>query len=363
MKALIYESELENIGRHAADYPILETGGDLFGFWTHSGFPVIHIASGPGTLARRSATSFYQDAAHLHRIGDALRHYHGLQHIGEWHSHHRLGLDHPSAGDAQTVIRALEETDLDRFFLTIITLQSVEGRDTPTAHGYLFQRRAGARPTPCPWVVLPGESPFRRDARLTEVLHTAPPYSKPIRCVPKPTTTLDAPASAAIPLRPGSWATAPGGVALFKAIQAHLSALGDVRFRVTSDGLVEAHWHTDDLGWALAWSNDTSSAHAVATLRWTDDDESGDSTLRGSLATVLAGVATEVDRVAEERALTLGITDDTEIQLTPEVPHPQPQPLRNSLIQRFTAWRVRARNAIGTVRSSWAPPSHDRETR
>ena len=34
--ALIYEGELEIMARFAADYPSIETGVDLFGFWTHT---------------------------------------------------------------------------------------------------------------------------------------------------------------------------------------------------------------------------------------------------------------------------------------------------------------------------------------
>jgi hypothetical protein len=37
-KTLIYEQELEHIAGWVQEYPNLETGGDLFGFWTHSGF-------------------------------------------------------------------------------------------------------------------------------------------------------------------------------------------------------------------------------------------------------------------------------------------------------------------------------------
>jgi hypothetical protein len=44
-KAIIYQSELDYISRCVLDYPNIETGGDLFGFWTYSGFPVIQYAN------------------------------------------------------------------------------------------------------------------------------------------------------------------------------------------------------------------------------------------------------------------------------------------------------------------------------
>ena len=43
----------------------------------------------------------------------------GLQHIGEWHSHHRLGLAEPSHGDLRTVWSGMEEPGLRRFVLAI----------------------------------------------------------------------------------------------------------------------------------------------------------------------------------------------------------------------------------------------------
>ena len=81
----------------------IETGGDLFGLWTTSGDVVIHAALGPGKNCRRTGTSFHQDIQYLERVGHFLNENYMLCHVGEWHSHHQLSLDEPSAGDESTV--------------------------------------------------------------------------------------------------------------------------------------------------------------------------------------------------------------------------------------------------------------------
>ena len=50
-KAIIYSSEISFIGRCILDSPNIETGGQLFGFWTASGNPVVVYAIGPGPKA------------------------------------------------------------------------------------------------------------------------------------------------------------------------------------------------------------------------------------------------------------------------------------------------------------------------
>src|SRR5262249_46028940 len=47
-KLLAYEGELDQIAGWASASPDLETGGDLFGFWTHGGAPTVEFVLGPG---------------------------------------------------------------------------------------------------------------------------------------------------------------------------------------------------------------------------------------------------------------------------------------------------------------------------
>jgi hypothetical protein len=166
-KTLIYQEELDHIAGWVEEYPDLETGGDLFGFWTHSGFPVIQFVLGPGKTSRHNPASFYQDREHLIKAGEILISKHGLQHIGEWHSHHQMGLAQPSGGDEQTVFNALRQYNFPKFLLCIANLRpqaesfGITKKYTVNVGCFLFtasypRYQAGA------WVVLPNKSPIRQ---------------------------------------------------------------------------------------------------------------------------------------------------------------------------------------------------------
>ena len=103
-KVLIYKSELEYISRCILDYTNIETGGQLFGYWTSDGVPVVLYVIGPGPHANHQGAFFNQDINYLEMIGGILTRDFGLQHMGEWHSHHQLGLARPSGHDAFTII-------------------------------------------------------------------------------------------------------------------------------------------------------------------------------------------------------------------------------------------------------------------
>ncbi|MBP5477171.1 MAG: Mov34/MPN/PAD-1 family protein, partial [Paludibacteraceae bacterium] len=101
--AIIYRSELEFVSRCILDYPNIETGGQMFGYWTDDGTPVVLYTIGPGPRANHERSFFNQDVAYLESVGNMLIQKYGLQHIGEWHSHHKLGLAHPSGHDAASM--------------------------------------------------------------------------------------------------------------------------------------------------------------------------------------------------------------------------------------------------------------------
>lgn len=117
-KAIIYASELDYIAKCIQDCPNIETGGQLYGAWTASGAPRVIYAIGPGPRSNHQTAFFNQDIEYLESIGAKLKEY-GLQHIGEWHSHHNLGLPHPSGHDAQTMQNAIEQLNLNRLLLCI----------------------------------------------------------------------------------------------------------------------------------------------------------------------------------------------------------------------------------------------------
>lgn len=117
--AIIYKSEFDYISRCILDFTNIETGGQLFGFWTAEGVPVVLYAIGPGHHANHQSVFFNQDVDYLTRVGRPIVEHFGLQHIGEWHSHHQLGLAQPSTHDAHTMQSTIEEKHLGRFLLCI----------------------------------------------------------------------------------------------------------------------------------------------------------------------------------------------------------------------------------------------------
>jgi len=164
-KAIIYKSELDYISRCVLDYPNIETGGDLFGFWTHSGYPVIQYVIGPGPNANHQSTFFNQDADYLSEVGNRLRETHALQHIGEWHSHHQLGLAEPSGHDISTVCKAILQYNLSNFFLVITNIRD----NSSSVNGFMFNKNKGRDFDYAGWVILESYSPIRMDFDSTNL--------------------------------------------------------------------------------------------------------------------------------------------------------------------------------------------------
>lgn len=108
-RVIIFQSELDYLSRCILDYPNIETGGQLFGYWTEDGVPVVMYAIGPGSKANHQTAFFNQDVDYLLTLGKLLKEHFGLHHIGEWHSHHHLGLAKPSSHDVHTMNSTIRE--------------------------------------------------------------------------------------------------------------------------------------------------------------------------------------------------------------------------------------------------------------
>ena len=169
-KVLVYESELNFLAQCILDFPESETGHDLFGFWSHSGHAIIQYVIGPGNNARRTATSFHQDEDYLMSMGDELRKSHGLQHLGNFHSHHKFKLKKPSQHDSDTVVKAMNLYHLDRFILMI---GNIVNDNSTTINAYQYTRGKEQLYDNSGFVVLPGESPIRTifDATCSSYLY------------------------------------------------------------------------------------------------------------------------------------------------------------------------------------------------
>lgn len=181
--AMIYRSELDYVSRCILDYPDIETGGQLFGFWTSTGIPVVLYAIGPGRNANHQETFFNQDLDYLVMVGNFLLEKYGLQHIGEWHSHHQLGLARPSGHDDSTMVNNICRSHLRRFLLCIGNCQVKRGvalgnggsgyaELRTTFNAFNFHEDHGYDYEMARWSIKECESPFRQlvDQDLQDVL-------------------------------------------------------------------------------------------------------------------------------------------------------------------------------------------------
>ena len=205
-KVLIYESEARQIAEHTDRWPDLETGGDLFGYWTHSHAAVISFVVGPGSSSRHGETSFYQDEFYLQDLGADLFRHHGLQHIGAWHSHHQLGLNEPSSKDIRTVQSGIRSCDWSRFLLMITTLDTA---GMVFANYYMVLRGHDA-PIPLRIIVLPGISPFRQ-LDLTEHDRTVTKPVEDVQWRPGPFTPVSPSHLSVDDVAPSAWFTSIDG--------------------------------------------------------------------------------------------------------------------------------------------------------
>jgi hypothetical protein len=160
--ATIFREDLEYISRCILDYPNIETGGDFFGFWNNLGLPVIQYVIGPGKNSYHHVTFFKQDVDFLQKAGNAVYQTFGMQHIGSWHSHHKLGLAVPSSHDCQTMAKAINNNGLSQFFMI---LGNVRDEGT-TVNGFLFNKQNQCRYTETQWRILDKKNPFINDINI-----------------------------------------------------------------------------------------------------------------------------------------------------------------------------------------------------
>ena len=138
-EVMIYEEDYKELCAFVLRKPNIETGGDLFGLWADDYKAVIQLALGPGKGLRRTSASFYQDVKYLENVGSYLTENEGVCHIGEWHSHHQLGLARPSGGDENTVWNNMPTYNLSRFVIFIANIEASRQTYTVNIGCFLFQ--------------------------------------------------------------------------------------------------------------------------------------------------------------------------------------------------------------------------------
>jgi len=173
----VYDSEIRipaGLSFRAGDR---ETGGDLWGWYTRAGRPVIQLITGPGPNAVHESAHYAQDLAFFLKLQKQLSESFGCQWLGTWHWHHSLGLREPSGGDVRQVMGVSKRNGFDCFCELITTFEGSDGYLPQTfCRGRLLQRyninriridaydyldpQAG-RPIHAKIRVVPGFSPLR----------------------------------------------------------------------------------------------------------------------------------------------------------------------------------------------------------
>lgn len=156
--AIIYRSEMDYISRCIHDYPNIETGGQLFGYLTENGSPIVCYAIGPGRNANHQTAFFNQDTEYLQSIYNELNRRYGLRYIGEWHSHHQLGLAKPSGHDASTIVHGIQKHNFRHFLLCI---GNCDNNYNSTLNAFTFHINDQYHYFHAPWKIIETESPYR----------------------------------------------------------------------------------------------------------------------------------------------------------------------------------------------------------
>ena len=138
----IYKSELEAICNQVSlkQYYNIEIGGDLYGLWADDGTPIVFLATGPGPEAVSYEYKFHQDNKAIMQCEKYLFQEYGIQYLGDWHSHHILGLKHPSGGDAKRIQNLLQQPGRHRMIEFIVTHDYSQSSRNEKICGYYYEK-------------------------------------------------------------------------------------------------------------------------------------------------------------------------------------------------------------------------------
>jgi len=112
----IYESECRILAGISALWgkQRMESGGAIFGLWTHGARPVILFVTGPGQAIHEPAY-FEQEVDFVHRMNSIIAGKYGIQLIGFYHCHQFLGIQGPSSGDMSQVQSITSKNNFTRW--------------------------------------------------------------------------------------------------------------------------------------------------------------------------------------------------------------------------------------------------------
>ncbi|TSA19390.1 hypothetical protein D4R75_09645 [bacterium] len=148
VKVTISREVLESIFDECDRFESDETGGRLVGFYRHHGSTLEIEACGligPGSNARRSRVSFFQEGDYQESVFRQIEAVHPeVEHLGNWHTHHVNGLDTLSSGDVGTYTKIVnhDKHNTDFFYAILIVAKASSGRDRERyrAKHFLFRR-------------------------------------------------------------------------------------------------------------------------------------------------------------------------------------------------------------------------------
>ena len=199
---VIFQSEMEVIAGMAVAAGAIETGGDLYGLFSHARRPVIQLATPAGPKAVHEYAHFRQDTEYTQRLSTYLRSVYATQYFGNHHSHHILGIQGLSEGDIRSTHSIAHKNGYRNMCQLLVTFAGhsslsqhscvedghcIQGcarqrwarwpwrrgdfegdfriDTTPTVHAFFYQNATYGSPISCPIKVIPGESPIRAALR------------------------------------------------------------------------------------------------------------------------------------------------------------------------------------------------------
>jgi hypothetical protein len=122
----------------------------------------VYFASRAGPHAKREHTHFRLDVDYLIKLSGLLEKDWGLRYFGDWHSHHRLGLQSPSAGDQKRIVGVAGKNNFDEMAEFIVTFASTYNAERKIViNPYAYLDLPSHNLTDVSLIVLQGISPVR----------------------------------------------------------------------------------------------------------------------------------------------------------------------------------------------------------
>ena len=121
--ACFYAEDMQFMAAHSLRYGTIENGGSLFGTKTHGDNFIVMLVSGPGPNAVRGRAHFEDDPDYIMKVSEYLFEKYGLQYIGNFHSHPKLGLPSPSPVDFDQIRRLAIRNNYPQLIQLILTYE------------------------------------------------------------------------------------------------------------------------------------------------------------------------------------------------------------------------------------------------